>query len=681
MERLSGHTEQERGPEGGQQRQSIPELRVTTTRRSTVLLLAAGLLLGLLASVGQSSGQQQLAELEQSSQMSQTSQMNKLASSAKLEREPPPSGTESTLTLAAGASLQLQEAALRNASGAQQQQLELQDLEDNSIGGGAQLEQPPARAHRPALSHQAARPQPTHTQTLTQTQSQSQTHQQQQLSGPRAHWPPSQQQQQLQHNTVAGGPAKKGAYAVASSWQQSQSLNRLQKYLSEHQQQLVQQNPGSLYAVARAIKMAIVECQYQMRNEPWDCPIYGFSIRPAEIFGMLMSRSFKETSFIQSLLSSAITHSVARACTESTISTCSRKQSPHGNGFAENFEFGQQFSQKFMDVTHELQHMQHQRELQQQQQQQQQQLEHSKNSEQTTTSSSPSSNSNSNSNLNPIQNSDMTNMQHNDHLQASQQTQPPHHSRQSAGHHNAPGPMWKERRLRYMINAHNDEFGRLVSRSRSLKHFPLGSPTTTLAPTRTCHTRDIHHRKSTSSRFRSSSPSSSSSSNPSPPPLVLPAFSLPISKRRRQFRSQGSLGAACEWKHYSDRTIFEGHPSPLLHSKATLCPLCRLIATRSSCTTQARHPPLASPAPPCPRRSFVGPKCAVSLHAWLANNRFQLPLVRLRTLSSSVQLAALASGQVESDEIEITQSAPLCRHSLLLVPLPFPAATLPLTDK
>lgn len=127
----------------------------------------------------------------------------------------------------------------------------------------------------------------------------------------------------------------------------------LQRHLNERQYELVKQNPGSLVAVARAIKMAIIECQYQMRHEPWDCPTYGFSPRPVDVFGKLMSRSFKETSFIHSLLSAALTHSVARACTESIITSCGgggRKLTRDG-GFSEDVEFGQQFAQEFMDTS------------------------------------------------------------------------------------------------------------------------------------------------------------------------------------------------------------------------------------------------------------------------------------------------------------------------------------------
>lgn len=145
-----------------------------------------------------------------------------------------------------------------------------------------------------------------------------------------------------------------------------QQLSKLQKYMNERQLQLVRDNPGSLQAIARALKMTILECQYQMRQEQWDCPIYGtYSAKPVDVFGKLMSRSFRETAFIHSLLSAALTHSIARACSDSRIQTCGRRiimardgsaaggGGAGGSGDSQDIEFAQQFTQQFMEATHE----------------------------------------------------------------------------------------------------------------------------------------------------------------------------------------------------------------------------------------------------------------------------------------------------------------------------------------
>lgn len=201
--------------------------------------------------------------------------------------------------------------------------------------------------------------------------------------------------------------------------QQQHNLDKLQKYLNERQHALIKKHPGSLMAVTRALKMAIYECQYQMRYEPWNCPIYGFSIKPSEIFGMLISRSFKETSFIQSLLSSALTHSITRACTESTIATCRRRITAQ-NTYSEDIDFGRHFAEQFMDATY----------------------------------NSPSSSSSSNY------------LAYDPSLNSNQIV--PTKAYGKSSHQNSiivpdQPPVWREREIRRYISAHNDEVGRLVS--------------------------------------------------------------------------------------------------------------------------------------------------------------------------------------------------------------------------
>lgn len=266
-----------------------------------------------------------------------------------------------------------------------------------------------------------------------------------------------QQQQQMQNTNDNQAKAGQTTYSSknAQAWQ-VRNLNKFQRYLSEHQQELVRRNPGSLWAVARAIKMAILECRHQMRNELWNCTTYGFSPKITETFGMLMSRSFKETSFVQSLLSAAIAHSVARACTESDIKTCSRRHSPHGRGFKEDIEFGRLFSRDFLDVSNELQ--------------QQLQLQHtdqllSNNLISTSATSNgqlPSSNKlNSFVSTNSITPPESLSGGGLDSAQYQFRVTSGRSGSGMGGPSRA--PVWKEKRLRQMINEHNDEVGRLVS--------------------------------------------------------------------------------------------------------------------------------------------------------------------------------------------------------------------------
>lgn len=261
-----------------------------------------------------------------------------------------------------------------------------------------------------------------------------------------------QQQQQLQHNqqylqqqhqsqhyhqhAFSNNSISEGVHMSTTSgrtkdhkknsmaMQKHHSLNKLRKYLNQAQIELVDRHPGSMLAVARALKMAIIECQYQMRHEAWDCPIHGFSMKPSDIFGKLMSRSFRETSFIHALLSSAITHSVARACTESTIGTCGRLQTRDG-GYAEDIGFGRQFAADFMNAS----------------------LETTSPQTTTTTVSTNSIEKDLNNNIiGPGSSVGNEAQQHQQHA--------------TSGHVE---PLRRERRIRNIINNHNDELGRLVS--------------------------------------------------------------------------------------------------------------------------------------------------------------------------------------------------------------------------
>lgn len=214
------------------------------------------------------------------------------------------------------------------------------------------------------------------------------------------------------HESPAGG-----ASSISTSYQNQSNMNRLHKHLNERQRRLVERNPGSLGAIARAFKMAIVECRHQMRDEPWDCPVFGFSIKPNEVFGKLVSRSFRETSFIHSLISSALAHSIARACTESTIATCGRKQTR--DGFSEDVEFGIAFAREFMEAARDHNGPQ-------------------------------GSQSAGSGNLKQLSNNIIASG--------------------SSGHsHHAPSADWssepsrRERRIRSLINAHNEEVGMFVS--------------------------------------------------------------------------------------------------------------------------------------------------------------------------------------------------------------------------
>ncbi|PIK51464.1 hypothetical protein BSL78_11638 [Apostichopus japonicus] len=70
-----------------------------------------------------------------------------------------------------------------------------------------------------------------------------------------------------------------------------------------------------------------------------------------------MNAGFRETAFIYAITTAAVTHSVARACSEGSISTCScadRNKGPSGDdwewgGCSDNAVYGHRFARKFVD--------------------------------------------------------------------------------------------------------------------------------------------------------------------------------------------------------------------------------------------------------------------------------------------------------------------------------------------
>ncbi|XP_050499384.1 protein Wnt-1 [Diabrotica virgifera virgifera] len=91
--------------------------------------------------------------------------------------------------------------------------------------------------------------------------------------------------------------------------------------LRRKQRRLARENPGLLDAIAKGAKMAIHECQFQFRNQRWNCSTRNF-LRGKNLFGKIVDRGCRETAFIYAITSAAVTHAIARACSEGTIDTC-----------------------------------------------------------------------------------------------------------------------------------------------------------------------------------------------------------------------------------------------------------------------------------------------------------------------------------------------------------------------
>lgn len=83
----------------------------------------------------------------------------------------------------------------------------------------------------------------------------------------------------------------------------------------------MRENPGVLLAVSKGAKAAVSECQFQFRNRRWNCSTKNF-LRGKNLFGKIVDRGCRETAFIYAMTSAAVTHAVARACSEGSIESC-----------------------------------------------------------------------------------------------------------------------------------------------------------------------------------------------------------------------------------------------------------------------------------------------------------------------------------------------------------------------
>ncbi|XP_044727100.1 protein wingless [Chrysoperla carnea] len=142
--------------------------------------------------------------------------------------------------------------------------------------------------------------------------------------------------------------------------------------LRRKQRRLARENPGALVAVAKGANMAIIECQHQFRNRRWNCSTRNFQ-RGKNLFGKIVDKGCRETAFVYAIMSAAVVHSVARACSEGSIESCTcdyshQARSPkmitssggvvHQNGVrnwewggcSDNIGYGLKFSREFVDV-------------------------------------------------------------------------------------------------------------------------------------------------------------------------------------------------------------------------------------------------------------------------------------------------------------------------------------------
>ncbi|OCT62288.1 protein Wnt-9b isoform X2 [Xenopus laevis] len=84
--------------------------------------------------------------------------------------------------------------------------------------------------------------------------------------------------------------------------------------LTRRQKRLCRKEPGLAEALREAVRLGVVECQFQLRNERWNCSL--------QERGTLLKRGFKETAFLYAISAASLTHSLAKACSGGRMERC-----------------------------------------------------------------------------------------------------------------------------------------------------------------------------------------------------------------------------------------------------------------------------------------------------------------------------------------------------------------------
>jgi len=125
--------------------------------------------------------------------------------------------------------------------------------------------------------------------------------------------------------------------------------------LVSRQIEVCQAHPNTIHSVSDGARKGIQQCQYQFRNERWNCTTKDVQ----NVFGSTLERGSRETAFIYAVTSAGVVHAVTQACSLGNLTECScdmQKQgldTPEGwkwGGCSDNLRYGIQFARQFVDA-------------------------------------------------------------------------------------------------------------------------------------------------------------------------------------------------------------------------------------------------------------------------------------------------------------------------------------------
>ncbi|XP_043230661.1 protein Wnt-16-like [Amphibalanus amphitrite] len=127
--------------------------------------------------------------------------------------------------------------------------------------------------------------------------------------------------------------------------------------LVARQIEVCQTHPNAIPSVSNGARKGIQECQWQFRNERWNCTTS--TEREHNVFRYTLQRGSKETAFVYAVTSAGVVHAVTQACSSGNLTECTCDLSSEGRstpqgwkwgGCSDDVRFGINFARQFVDA-------------------------------------------------------------------------------------------------------------------------------------------------------------------------------------------------------------------------------------------------------------------------------------------------------------------------------------------
>jgi len=124
--------------------------------------------------------------------------------------------------------------------------------------------------------------------------------------------------------------------------------------LTDQQKGVCTKVPETVESVPFGTRQGLVECEYQFRNELWNCS----DNRDSKRIQQTIDRGSKETAFLYAITSAGVVHTIAKSCASGNLTECGcdnrgqGKSTPEGwkwGGCSDNLRYGVNFAKRFID--------------------------------------------------------------------------------------------------------------------------------------------------------------------------------------------------------------------------------------------------------------------------------------------------------------------------------------------